>query len=117
MFITDESWATLDGSDRWMNPGYSMVPTPHGVIRQQQGRRGVMIWAGMIHNQIVGPFHGPDAIKMCAESYVDFSKKNFVPLYKKQPLSLKRKITFVPDNAPAHAAINTVEVFRKFGFM
>ena len=35
-----------------------------------------MIWAGIINNQIVGPFRGPDGVKMCAESNVDFLKKN-----------------------------------------
>ena len=30
---------------------------------------------GIIDNQIVGPFHVPDGVTMCAKSYVDFLKK------------------------------------------
>ena len=35
-----------------------------------------MTWAGIINNQIVGPFRVPDGITMCAKSYVDYLKKN-----------------------------------------
>ena len=48
--------------------------TPQSKIRQQQGGGGVMIWAGIIYNQIVGPFRVPDGVKMCAKSYVDLQK-------------------------------------------
>ena len=74
-----------------------------------------MIWAGIINNQIVGPFCVPVVVKMCAKSYVDFLKK-FLPWYKKQPLALKRKMIFMHDNAPSHAAHYTREALTKFGF-
>ena len=53
-----------------------------GKIRQQQGGGGVMMWAGIIINQIEGPFRLSDGVKMCTESYVDFLKKHFLPWYK-----------------------------------
>ena len=71
--------------------------TPQSKIRRQQGGGGVMIWAGIINNHIVGPFRVPDGVKMCAESYVDFLKKNFPPWYKKQPLLARKRMH---DNAP-----------------
>ena len=75
-----------------------------------------MIWAGIINNQIVGPFRVPDGVKMCAKSYVDLKKK-FLRWYKEQPLALKRKMIFMhDDNAPSHAAHYTREALTKFGF-
>ena len=62
-------------------------------------RGGVMIWAGIINDQIVGPFRVPDGVKMKAQSYVAFLKENFLPWYKQQPLALKRKMIFMHDNA------------------
>ncbi len=60
----------------------------------------------------------PDGVKMRAESYDNFLKKNFLPWYKKQPLALKRKMIFMHDHASSDAARYTHEVFNlaKFGF-
>ena len=109
VLFTEESRATLDGPDGWMSGWLLNGTTPQSKIRRQQGGGGVMIWAGIINNQIVGPFRVP-------KSYVDFLQKNFLPGYKKQPLALKRKMIFMHDNAPSHAACYTREALTKFGF-
>ena len=109
VLFTEESRATLDGPDGWMSGWLLNGTTPQSKIRRQQGGGGVMIWAGIISNQIVGPFRVP-------KSYVDFLQKNFLPWYKKQPLALKRKMIFMHDNAPSHAACYTREALTKFGF-
>ena len=75
VLFTDEFRATLDGPDGWMSDWLLNSTTPQGKIRRQQGSGGVMIWAGIINNQIVGPFRVPDGITMCAKSYVNFLKK------------------------------------------
>lgn len=116
VLFTDESRATLDGPDGWMSGWLLNGSTPQSKIRRQQGGGGVMIWAGIINNQIVGPFRVPDGVKMNAESYVAFLKENFISWYKKQPLSLKRKMIFMHDNAPSHAARYTCDALTKFGF-
>ena len=116
MLFTDESRATLDGPDGRMSDWLLNGTTPQIKIKRQQGGGGVMIWAGIINNQIVGPFCVPDGVKMCAKSYVDFLQQNFLPWYKKQPLALKRKMIFMHDNAPSHAAHYTREALTKFGF-
>ena len=77
--------------------------TPQSKIRREKGGGNVMIWVEIIDNQIVGPFRVPDGVKMCAESYVDFLKKNFLPWYNMQPLAYKKMI-FMHDNANSHAA-------------
>ena len=109
VLFTDESRATLDGPVGWMSAWLLNGTTPQSKIRQQQGGGGVMISAAIINNQIVDPFRVPNGVKMCAKSYVDFLQ-NFLPWYKKQPLELKRKMIFMHDNAPSHAAHYTREV-------
>ena len=101
VLFTDESRVTLDGPGGWMSGWLLNGTMPQSKIRRQQGDGGVMIWAGIINNQIVGPSRVPDGDTMCAKSYVDFLKKNFLPWYKKQPLALKRKVIFMHDNAPS----------------
>ena len=76
VLFTDESRTNLDGPDGGMSVWLLNGTTPQSKIRQQQGGGGVMIWAGIITNQIVGPFRVPDRVKMRAnKSYVDFLKK------------------------------------------
>ena len=75
VLFTDESRATLDGPGGWMSGWLLNGTTPQSKIIRQQGGGGVMIWVGIINNQIVGPFRVPDGVKMCAELYVDFLKK------------------------------------------
>ena len=75
VLFTDKSRATLDGIDDWMSVLLLNGTTPQSKIRRQQGGGGLMIWVGIINNQIVGPFRAPDGVKMCAKSYVDFLKK------------------------------------------
>ena len=102
VLFTDESRATLDCPDGWMSGWPLHGTTPQSKIRREGGG-SVMIWVEIINNQIVGPFRVPDGVKMCAESYVDFSKKNFLPWYKMQPLAYKKMI-FMHDNVCSHAA-------------
>ena len=88
----------------------------NGTKPQSRIGGGVMIWAGIINDAIVGPFAVPDGVKMNAKSYVEFLKKNFLPWYRKQQLALKRKMIFMHDNAPSHAARYTCDAMNKFGF-
>ena len=73
--------------------------TPQSKIRQQQGGGGVMIWVGIINNQIVGPFRVPDGVKMCAKSYVDFLKK-FTSLVYETTTSIKEEDDFHARQCP-----------------
>ena len=113
---TDASRATLDGPDGWMSGWLLNGTKPQSRIRRQQGGGGVMIWAGIINDAIVGPFSVPDGVKMNAKSYVEFLKKNFLPWYRKQQLALKRKMIFMHDNTPSHAARYTCDAISKFRF-
>ena len=51
---TDESRATLDGRDGWAK-GWVINGDQAPVRRRQQGGGGVMIWAGIIGDELIGP--------------------------------------------------------------
>ena len=95
VLFTDESRATLDGPDGWMIAWLLNGATPQSKIRQQQGGRGVMIWAGIINNQIVDPFRVPNVVKICAKSYVDCLKKF--------PFLVQETTTSIKEEGDLHA--------------
>ena len=52
----------------------------------------------------------------CAVVY-KILQDNFIPWYRKQrPVSFKKKIIFMQDNAPSHAARYTIAFLEKLGF-
>jgi hypothetical protein len=112
VLFTDECRATLDGPDGWRRGWYYKEgPRPHR-IRRQQGGGGVMFWAAIIGNKLVGPFRVADGVKMTAKLYIDFIKEHLVPWHKKQNLSFRKKMVFMHDNAPSHAARITTEYLQ-----
>ena len=81
-------------------------------MRRQQGGGGVMFWAGIIGNKLVGPFRVPDGVKMNALIIQD----NVIPWYRSKRPAFRKKIIFMQDNAPSYAARSTVEYQAKVGF-
>ena len=116
VIFTDECRATLDGPDGW-SKGWLRegVPLPTR-IRRQQGGGGVMFWAGIVGETLVGPFKVPEGVKITSDAYINFLTKNFIPWYKKQPLQFKRKAILMHDGAPSHSAKKTVAFLEKNGF-
>jgi len=109
VIFTDECRATLDGPDGWAR-GWIIDGEPVPVrLRRQQGGGGVMFWAGIVANELIGPFRVPDGVKLNAQSYVEFLSDNFFAWYRTQKRSFKLKCMFMHDNAPAHAAKLTKE--------
>ena len=71
----------------------------------------------LISREVVGPFRVLDGLKMNAQSYTKFLQDNFIPCFCKQrPVSFKKKIIFMQDNAPSHAARYTISFLEKLGF-
>ena len=56
VIFTDECRATLDGPDGWSRGWYDAQLPPPQRLRRQQGGGGIMFWAGIINNEMVGPF-------------------------------------------------------------
>ena len=116
VIFTDECRATLDGPDGfsrgWIGNGFN---TPFR-LRRQQGGGGVMFWAGICGDTLIGPFMVEEGVKMDSEAYANFLKQNFFKWYKGQTLSFKRKCIYMQDNAPSHASRYTRNFLASKGF-
>ena len=79
----------------------------------------MIFWAAISGNKLVEPFRVADGVKMTAKIYIDVIKKHLVPWHKKKNLSFRKKMVFMHDNAPSHAARLTTEylqsVFARHG--
>ena len=73
-------------------------------IRHQQGVGGVMIWAGIIGNEVIGPFKVEEGVKLNSVNYCAFLAQNFKPWLLAQNEDRKEKLIFMQDNAPSHAS-------------
>ena len=56
VLFTDECRATLDGPDDWSSDWLLYGRQPEVRIRRQQGGGGIMFWAGIKGDSIIGPF-------------------------------------------------------------
>ena len=91
VIFTDECRATLDG------PGKrSKIWVPEGALPP-----GL---AGIIGDELVGPFGVPVGVKLTAVAYVDFLGQNMGAWCKKTPLSFRKKTVFIHDNSPSNAS-------------
>lgn len=88
---------TLDEPDGW-ECGWML-----GVkIRRQQGVGGVMFWARIKGDVIVGPYKVPQGVKINSGSYCELLG-NFLRIWlEDQPVALRENIIFQHDNAPAN---------------
>ena len=102
MDLTDgavQHWMDLTDGPRY---GPRRSSRPHRLRRQQEGG-GVMFSAGIIGDESVGPFRVPEGVKLTAFSYI-VSKQNEHTWFKMRSLSFRKKMVFMHDNAPSHAA-------------
>lgn len=97
---TDECRATLDGPDGWVLKGRHS----RNRMRRQQGGGGIMFWAGLLGNTIVGPFKVQRGVKMNSVNYCSFLTTNFLPWYERLSDEEKDALVFMQDNAPSHAS-------------
>lgn len=116
VFFTDECRVTLDGPDGWAS-GWRLSPDKYvgERTRRQQGGGSIMIWAGIVKDELVGPFRIPDGLKMTAKTYCEFLDTNFYPWLEEIPLARRRRLVFMQDNAPAHRSKVTTEYLRSIG--
>ena len=101
VLFTDECRATLDGPDGWRRGWCDTKALCPQRIRRQQGGGGVMFWAAIIHDELVGPFRVKDGVKMTATTYIAFLREHWLPWYKKKSLAFRNKMVFMQDNAPS----------------
>lgn len=116
ILFTDESRATLDGPDNWSKGWVISGHQRHTRIRRQQGGGGIMIWAGIINNQIVGPVRVPEGVKLTSVAYCNLLESVLMEWLDDVPLLRRKKIVFMHDNAPSHSAKATTEFLGSMGF-
>ena len=61
----------------------------------------------------MGLFRVKDGVKITAETYTAFLKEFLLPWYEKKSLSFRKKMIFMQDNAPSHAAHLTLDFLKK----
>ena len=81
----------LDGPDGWSRGCYDAQLPPPQRLQRQQGGGGIMFWAGVINNEMVGPFRVKDGVKITAETYTAFLKECLLPGTKRRVCHLERK--------------------------
>ena len=76
---TDESCGALDGPDDWSRGQFQKGANPRLRYKRQHGGEGLIILAGIIGNQVVGPFLVPESLKMNSASDCLYLKKHLLP--------------------------------------
>ena len=102
---TDEMRVTVDGPHGWARGWISTGHRAPLPLRHQQGGGGVLVWAGIIKDELVGPFRVEDGVKLNSQSYCQFLEDTFFKQwYRKKSASFKKNMIFMQDNAPSHAS-------------
>ena len=83
--------ATLDGPDGWSCGWVAHGRAAPTRFKRQQGGDGVMIWAGIIGSELVGPFKVEDGVKIDSAGYTQFLEKNLMPWMKKESAAFEEK--------------------------
>ena len=115
VIFTDECRASLDGPDGfargWLRNGQALP----NRLRRQQGGGGIMFWAGIHNNVLIGPFRVPDGVKMNGPAYVELLRENFLPYYNLLGARIRAKTIFMQDNATSHASAHTKQFLEEQG--
>ena len=109
ILFTDETRATLDGPDGWANDWLYFGDERHQWLRRQQRGGGVMIWAGIIGDRLIGPVRVLEGVKVTSAVYCNLLTLSLVPWIDHIPLSLFWDFIFMDDNAPSHSVGATKE--------
>ena len=85
----------------WISNGHR---APLRLWSQQDGGR-VLVWAGMIKDELVGPFWVKDGLKINSQTYRQFLEDTFFKQwYRKKSASFKKTMIYMQDNSPSHAS-------------
>lgn len=102
---TDECQFTNNGIFNFHNWHYWSDENPHVIRRQDfQHRFSVNLWAGIVNNQLIGPFVIPDRLN--ANTYLLFLQNNLNDLLEDVNLNVRQNMILQMDGAPAHYGRN-----------
>lgn len=100
---TDESQFTRDGITNFHNLHTWSDVNPHRTrCRSFQQRFSANVWAGIIGNQLIGPFILPQVLN--SQLYSDFLENTLPDLLEDIPLATRSAMYLQHDGAPAHTA-------------
>ena len=99
VLFTDETRATLDGPNGWGKGWDGNGHERHTHFRRQQGGGDVMIWAGIIGDELVGPVRVSEGVKIASAAYCQLLESALLPWLENVPLLKRCKLIFQQDNA------------------
>ena len=94
VLFTDETRATLAGPEGWGKGWVGNGQQRHIRFRRQQGGGGVMIWAGIIGDELNGPVRVPEGVKINSEAYCQLLGLALHPWLEDVPLLKRFKLIF-----------------------
>ena len=109
----------VQSNPRWTSMDRLPCKRLQQTIKSETTTRVILVscfGAGIIGNELVGPFRVPDGFKMNALTYRNFLQDNFIPWSHSKCPAFRKNIIFMQDNAPSHAAPSTVEYLTNVGF-
>ena len=112
VLFTNESRATLDSPDGWLRGRVIRGDQCPTRIRRQQEGGEVMLWAGIVGDELVGPVRVQEGVKLTSHTYCRFLE----PWLEEVPLLRLRNLIYMHDNAPSHAAKATTQYLESIGF-
>ena len=117
LLFTNETQATLDGTDRWGKDWVGNGHERHARFRRQLSGGRVMIWAGINGDELVGLVRVPEGVKITSAAYCQLLESALLPWLEDVPL-LKRccKLIFQQDNVPSYSAKATKAYLSSIGF-
>ena len=81
----------MDSPDGWAQGWVLEGEEAPSRMKRQQGGGGVMVWAGIVHQTIIGPFKVDEGVKLNSESLCAFLEKTYFRWYKGQNRGFKTK--------------------------
>lgn len=101
VLFTDEATFTRDGMFNTHNEHVWATSNPHATrVRCTQQRFSVNVWAGILHDYIIGPYLLPDRLN--GATYLVFLQQVLPELLAVVPRHLRATMWFQHDGAPAH---------------
>ena len=105
VLFTDESTFSRDGIFNYHNYHSWHQNNPHVIHEShRQHRYTVNVWAGIVHNQLIGSYILPE--RLTGNVYKIFLEEVLPGLLDNVPLGIRRRLWFQHDGAPAHYALN-----------
>lgn len=101
VLFTDESQFTRGGINNFHNQHLWELENPHGIIENRHQRRfSLNVWGGIVGNCLLGPVFLPTNLDGARYHY--FLVHTLPRLLEDVPVSIRRRIWFMHDGAPAH---------------